>query len=661
MLNARHTIMIVGWDIDSRTPLVGADRPCRDGLPETLGPFLAQLVERNPKLKIRLLLWDFSNLYALEREAFPRQKLAWEGITLKLDDTLPASASQHQKLVIVDDAVAFSGGLDVTIRRWDRDDHPYACRERCDPTGEPYDPFHDVQAVVDGDAARALADLANERWAIATGEHIAPSPSGDPWPEGVDPNLTGVQVGLSRTRPATEFHPACEEVEKLFIRMIESAERYIYIENQYLTSVPIAEALARQLRANPELQVLIIAPKSHDAWLEALTMRNGRIRFAAIVKAAGGDRVRLAYPAVHRRGRSKAMMVHSKVMIIDEAVLRIGSANLNNRSMGTDSECDLTVVASDACTEAAIARVRARLLAVHTGVRPEAAAAAVREHRLIGASRDLNDGTHRLHDIDDGTPIPSELAQSAAAIGDPERPVDAIHFLAGITGEPPPSLRRTAVYVLGGVAAALIAVAFAWAWFANETEVLVVQVLHTPSHDVASVATLLLLFVAASLLLMPITVLIAAATAALGLAVGIPLAATGTLVSAIAAYGFGRMSGQQWVRPLLGGRIGVLRNAIVRHGVPAVAAIRLVPIAPFTVVNLAAGAIRVGPTAFIAGTMIGMAPGFLILALLGRQLHAMWTAPSWPATLLVLALLLTWLAISIIAQHVVKTRKLLHG
>ncbi len=157
-------------------------------------------------------------------------------------------------------------------------------------------------------------------------------------------------------------------------------------------------------------------------------------------------------------------MVHSKVMIIDETVLRIGSANLNNRSMGTDTECDLTVVASNPRTEAQIADVRARLLAIQTGARVEDAAAAVRERGLIGASRSLSDGTHRLHDIDDGTPIPSGLAESAAAIGDPERPVDPMRFLAEITGEATPSLRKKASYVLGGVAAALIAATFAWAW-----------------------------------------------------------------------------------------------------------------------------------------------------------------------------------------------------
>ncbi|MFN4088847.1 MAG: phospholipase, partial [Alphaproteobacteria bacterium] len=77
MLAARHEIMIVGWDIDSRTLLVGESGEADDGLPPTLGAFLCALVERNPKLSIRLLLWDYSVLFAAEREAMGRYTLGW--------------------------------------------------------------------------------------------------------------------------------------------------------------------------------------------------------------------------------------------------------------------------------------------------------------------------------------------------------------------------------------------------------------------------------------------------------------------------------------------------------------------------------------------------------------------------------------------------------
>ena len=61
-------------------------------------------------------------LYALEREPFPSLKLGWNTparVRFQLDNALPLGASHHQKIVVVDDALAFSGELDLTIRRWD--------------------------------------------------------------------------------------------------------------------------------------------------------------------------------------------------------------------------------------------------------------------------------------------------------------------------------------------------------------------------------------------------------------------------------------------------------------------------------------------------------------------------------------------------------------
>ena len=87
LLKAQQSVFIAGWDIDSRTPLVGPSGHAGDGLPTELGPFLKALVKRSPELRVRLLLWDFSSLHALEREAFPKSKLNWED--LRLEVTLP--------------------------------------------------------------------------------------------------------------------------------------------------------------------------------------------------------------------------------------------------------------------------------------------------------------------------------------------------------------------------------------------------------------------------------------------------------------------------------------------------------------------------------------------------------------------------------------------
>ena len=369
-IKAQHSILILGWDIDSRTRLVGESGAADDGFPVPLAAFLSALVQRRPELTVRLLLWDFSMLYAFERELLPQLALDWstpDQVQLCLDSEAPLGCSQHQKIIVVDDAVAYSGGLDLTIRRWDTPAHALDNPRRVDPAGEPYPPFHDVQALVDGDAARALAELARTRWCRAKKTDVAACPPGsDVWPDSVTPDFTDVQIGISRTEP--RGRRAIREVENLFLDSIDAAERTIYIENQFLTSEAIAKRLADRMRRKSALETLIVAPNKPESWIEARTMRNGRIRFRSILeKADVGDRWRMVYPQVTSEGRTADTMIHSKVMVIDDRFLRVGSANLNHRSMGADTECDLAIEASDPATRQSILRIRNQLLAEHCG------------------------------------------------------------------------------------------------------------------------------------------------------------------------------------------------------------------------------------------------------------------------------------------------------
>src|SRR3954452_12643417 len=126
LLQAQHSVFIIGWDLDSRTRLVGENCAPDDDWPETLREFLSRLVRERRGLTVYLLAWDFAVLYALEREPFPSLTLGWNTpsrVRFRLDNVLPVGASHHQKIIVVDDALAFSGGLDLTIRRWDTSRH----------------------------------------------------------------------------------------------------------------------------------------------------------------------------------------------------------------------------------------------------------------------------------------------------------------------------------------------------------------------------------------------------------------------------------------------------------------------------------------------------------------------------------------------------------
>ena len=656
-LQARQSIFIVGWDIDSRTRLVGETGQADDNYPAELGELLRTLAEERPHLKVYLLLWDFSVLYALERETFPVARFQWTtppGVRFALDNCVPFGCSQHQKIVLVDDALAFSGGLDLTVRRWDTPAHRLHDPHRIDPAGRPYRPFHDVQIMVDGGVARALAELVRERWHSATSEDVALAGPADIWPTSVKPDFTSADVGIARTRPATETREPVREVEQLFLDAVDAAERIIYIENQFLTTLKVAEHLARRMQQNPELEALIVAPHHHDSWLAESTMRNGRIRFKQLLTDAGiGDRVRLAYPHVEGPSSSTSTMLHSKVMITDDRFLRVGSANLNNRSMGTDTECDIAVVASNAEQRCAILTVRNRLLADHCGVEPaDVANASSAGQSLIEVSRALARNGHSLRDIDDGTPD-EDIALSIEGLADPETPIKAPAYIASVLGDGAPHVPVRTLLKLAAALVGIVALTLIWhltplsSQLDPETlETTLASLAGSPWGPLVVIAA----FVGGGLVAFPVNLLIAATAAAFGPLLGFAYAAMGILASALVTYAAGVWIGRKTLMNLVGPRLSRIRNNLARRGVLAVATVRMVPLAPFTLVNVVAGASQIRLTDYLAGTAIGMAPGLIALSALGHQiLHVLSNPTPGQLALLVLAVAL-WIAIAVGVQ-----------
>jgi phosphatidylserine/phosphatidylglycerophosphate/cardiolipin synthase-like enzyme/uncharacterized membrane protein YdjX (TVP38/TMEM64 family) len=649
---AQREVFIIGWDLDSRTTLVGEDfEP--DGWPVTLREFLTRLVHERPQLTVHLLAWDYAVLYALEREPFPSLKLGWNTparVRFRLDNALPLGASHHQKIVVVDDAVAFSGGLDLTIRRWDTSRHRIDDPRRVDPAGEPYRPFHDVQMMVDGAAARALGELARARWSRATGERLRAAQGDASWPRSVRVDFTDVDVAIARTVPAYQGEAEVREVEALFRDMIARAERAIYIENQFATCAALAEALARRMRERPELEAVIVAPQTHHSWLESRVMRNGRIRFARILHEHGiGARVRLVYPEVREGARVTDTMVHAKVMIIDDTMLRVGSANLNNRSMGTDTECDLVIEAADDGARQAIAAVRARLVADHCGVSESEAAQTIAQDGLIRAADTLGGRGHRLRPIEDGAPDASELAEYIGALADPERPIEGSDVMAGLLGDRFPPRRRGRWLKLAAIPLAFGTLAIAWQFpplsrIARPDEV--GPMLQALAAQPWAPLLVIGVYVIGGLVAFPLLLLIAATAAAFGPMLGLAYALTGALASAVVTYAVGVALGRDTLRAVIGPRLKRVQRRIVKGGVLAIAMIRLIPIAPFTVVNLVAGAsdIRIG--AFVAGTILGLAPGLLVMSALGHQLMRIITGPSAVDIALLAGVIVLWLALA---------------
>ncbi|HEV7390810.1 MAG TPA: phospholipase D-like domain-containing protein, partial [Burkholderiales bacterium] len=374
---AKRTVFIVGWDIDSRIRLV--PQGANDGFPEELGEFLNEVVKRQPHLHMYVLSWDFAMVFAMDREWMPLYKLDWRThrrLSFRLDDQHPMGASHHQKIVVIDDAVAFLGGLDLTHCRWDTPEHECDEPHRCDPDGKVYRPYHDVQALVDGAPARALGELCRDRWQRATGQRphaIDESPQNDPWPHGLDADVRDIDVAIARTDPGYVTGERVEEIRHLYVDAISAAERSMYLENQYFSSSVVGAALATRLRNPDAPDIVVVSRRTEEGWLEERTMGVLRARLhRQLQEADAGGHYRLYYPHVPGLEMPNLLNVHSKVLIVDDELASVGSANFSNRSMGFDTECNIAIEArGDERISEAIAALRNRLLAEHLGVEQE--------------------------------------------------------------------------------------------------------------------------------------------------------------------------------------------------------------------------------------------------------------------------------------------------
>lgn len=648
LARAEQTIFILGWDIDSRVRLAhdGPD----DGLPAQLRDFLNALCARRSGLHIYVLSWDFAMVFAFERQFLPAARQHWQAhrrLSFCLDGSHPAGASHHQKVVVIDHCLAFVGGLDLTIRRWDTPDHRADDPRRIDPDGKPYAPFHDVQCMVDGAAARALGDLAAERWLHATGRHphVPEMPQSDPWPSKVSPDATELPVGVSRTYPARDDAPVVSEIRALHADAIAAAQSSLYLENQYFSSGLIADAFASRLRDPEGPDIALVSRRTESGWLEEATMGVLRARLCRDLRAADAHgRFQLYCPEVPGL-RSACVNVHSKVMVVDDRLLTIGSANLSNRSFGLDTECNLVIESNgDARIAASIRAMRDRLLCEHLAVAPEVLHQAMATHpRLHEALRALHRTEGRT--LEPFTPSVAEDVDAVlpdATLLDPIEPIDTDQVMTEFIGHETRPRAASHVAMLVAFVLALAGVVFAWRY--------------TPLREWADFRHLLALvervddmplapfvmmgaYVVGGLTMFPVTVLIVVTLVVFGPLYGGAVALAGTVLGTAAGYTAGRLLGRDAVQRFGGRRLNRLSQRVGQHGVLAMVALRLVPVAPFTLVNLVVGASRIRLRDCLLGTAIGMSPGIIVSASLVDRIAAVAHNPG-AATFALLGLVL---------------------
>lgn len=376
---AQKEIWIVGWDFNPDIRL----RPEDPNAP-TLGVFLLKLVEDRPELTIRVLIWAMGPIYSGKSLRMFRKR-RWSShprIVLAFDRRHPIRASHHQKLVVVDDRVAFVGGIDLTAKRWDTSDHRADDPRRRMPSGERYEPVHDMQVALEGEAARLAGDIARRRWLFATDEAVpaAAETSAGMRLDGLVADMMHVTVAFARTEPAIRGREGRTEAMDLTIAALSAARRHIYIESQYFASKKVCDVLCEKLADPDGPEVVVVSTLSSHGAIERLVLGANRDRL--IRRLSQWDRhgrMRAFYPVVPKPdGTEQEIIIHSKAIIVDDAFLRIGSSNLNQRSEGLDTELDIAVEARTAAERNSILALRDRVLAEHLDADPASFGMAVK-------------------------------------------------------------------------------------------------------------------------------------------------------------------------------------------------------------------------------------------------------------------------------------------
>ena len=614
ILSARHSVFILGWDVFAAVDLVPGTTP-PDG-PTRLDELLSFVARRRPRLRCYILIWDYAALYTLERDPFSRWKLGWRtprGVRFGFDDRIPVGGSHHQKIVVVDDQLAFCGGIDLTGHRWDTSAHRVDEPLRVSG-GEPYTPYHEVHAMATGPLATALGELSRDRWR-ALGEKrlpkVAPS-NEDLWPSEITPDLTDVDVAIARTVPEVDGQPAIRECEVLFVDSIARARRSIYIESQYFTNDSIADALAARLREPDGPEIIVVSPQECHGWLEQNTMgafRDGAFR--RMIAADAHKRLRIVYPAASRAANVPTF-VHSKVMVVDDEFVRIGSANLSRRSMAVDSECDLAV---EACgvprVRDGVRQIRNRLVAEHLGLDPDDVADGIERAGSLRAFIDSrSEADHTLARVELPPDTQEEPSEALRAAADPDQPILSGSLIADLV---PPADSAQGLRGAG---------------------------------------------VATHLVLLPPSLVAIVAGFALGALRGAVVALLASVLIATIAYGVGRAIGRARLPRWMSRRAYRSARQLGAQGMTGVMVLRLASVASAGSISMLCGAAHIPLLTYVSGTLIGLAPATFALAGLGALMHGMLLSPSLSSALIVIGATVTIVAIAVAVRTILLMRRL---
>jgi phosphatidylserine/phosphatidylglycerophosphate/cardiolipin synthase-like enzyme len=338
---ARSHVHLAGWYF---SPEFELDRV---GEGPTLRTLLAGLAERLP---VRLLAWAGSPLplFRPDRRDVDRVRRA---LTLGTRIEVAADSKErpmhchHEKIVVIDDRVAFVGGIDLTTYAGDRYDTPaHPARGEVG--------WHDALAVLRGPVVADVAEHFRERWGAVTGESLPPArPS---------PRAGDVEVQFVRTVPEHVYdalHDGDFRILETYTRALRSARELIYLESQFLWSSEIAKILEDKLADPPsdDFRLVVLLPARPNDGRD-----DTRGQLADLIDCDDGAGRLLACSLFALGEHPQQVYVHAKIGIVDDRWLTLGSANLNEHSLFNDTEANVVT-----CDPSLARQTRLRLWSEH--------------------------------------------------------------------------------------------------------------------------------------------------------------------------------------------------------------------------------------------------------------------------------------------------------
>ncbi|WP_083752048.1 phospholipase D-like domain-containing protein [Saccharothrix sp. ALI-22-I] len=324
--SARRSVHIAGWCASpdfrlTRTP----DSP-------TLRELLASAAARVP---VRVLLWAGPPVPLFEPTrarvlAAQREFMRGSAVSCAVDSRERTLHCHHEKIVVVDDSVAFVGGMDLTALDGDR--HDTASHPPREPLG-----WHDLSARLEGPIVADVAEHFRQRWQEIARESLPPPLSVPPLTPAGSSSAQLVRTIPERTY---DFAPRGEfSLLDSYLRALRSASRLIYLENQFLWSPEVTEILISKLRnpPDPRFRIVLVLPRKPTNGADTTRGQLGRLLDAD----DGNHRLVAATLSSHDGETSSSVYVHAKLAIIDDRWLTLGSANLNEHSLFNDTEVNV--------------------------------------------------------------------------------------------------------------------------------------------------------------------------------------------------------------------------------------------------------------------------------------------------------------------------------